>query len=141
MNKEINSNSFASLFKEVKIIDVSDFDDFVVQTYGRPYSFQQQDGCKSRGIEYFTVPVLHPEDFEKESIKEEVNGNEMGVRFKAWPARDPDQPLNSKDGWDRNHGLDLFWERNFYPHIDMLINDLYNKGLIEAGEYAIDIDW
>lgn len=127
--------------KEVKIIDVSDFDDLVVKTYERPYSFQQQDGCKSRGVEYFTIPVSHPEDYENDSIEEEVDGDEMGVSFSAWLARDPKQQLKSEDEWDRNSGLESFWEISFYPHIDMLLNDLYNKGLIEAGEYAIDIDW
>lgn len=32
--------------KSVKIIEVNDFDNLVSKTYGRTYSFQQQDGCK-----------------------------------------------------------------------------------------------
>ena len=35
----------------------------------------------------------------------------------------------------------MFWERNFYPHVEMVMNDLHAKGLVEAGEYVIDIDW
>lgn len=65
----------------------------------------------------------------------------MGVSFKAWLARDPKQPLNSPDEWDRKNGLSLWWQRNFYPDVQMVANDLYEKGLIEAGEYVIDIDW
>lgn len=127
--------------KTKQIIDVSDFDDLVQKTYGRIYSFQQQDGCKDRGVEYFTVPVEYPEDYENDVIPEEVNGEEMGVSFKAWLDRDPNQKLNTDDEWDRENGLSLFWERNFYPHVDMILNDLHAKGLIEAGEYGIDIDW
>ena len=38
-------------------------------------------------------------------------------------------------------GLQLFWERNFYPDVQMIANNLHAKGLIEAGDYVIDIDW
>ena len=38
------------IIKSVKMIEVSDLDDIVVKTYGRPYNFQQQDGCKGREI-------------------------------------------------------------------------------------------
>ena len=32
------------MFKKVNMIDVSDFDQLVEDTYGKIYSFQQQDG-------------------------------------------------------------------------------------------------
>ena len=35
----------------------------------------------------------------------------------------------------------LFWERNFYPNVNMIANDLHSKGLLESGEYIIVIDW
>ena len=126
--------------KNVQMIDVSDWDDLVQQTYGRIYNFQQQDGCKERGTFSFTVPS-HAYDYENDTIPEEVNGNEMGVSFKAWLARDPKQKLDTNDEWDRENGLSLFWERNFYPDIQMIANDLHAKGLIEAGKYVINIDW
>jgi hypothetical protein len=72
-----------------KMVDVQDFDNLVVETYGKPYNFQQQDGCKSCGVEYFTVPLVHPYDFENDTIPEVINGDEYGVSFKAWLARDP----------------------------------------------------
>lgn len=62
----------------------------------------------------------------------------MGVSFKSWLARDPKE-------WKTipSYGYEvvLFWDRNFYPHISMVINDLYSKGLLPEGEYVIDIDW
>lgn len=125
---------------KVSMIKVNDWDKFVEETYNRPYSFQQQDGCKSRGIHPLTVPEEDPYDFEKDTIPEEVNGNTMGVSFKAWLARNPTQKLSSKNDqfdWLRR----LFWERNFYPDVNMIANDLYNKGLLDAGEYIINIDW
>jgi len=122
------------------MIDVSDWDNLVQETYGRIYNFQQQDGCKERGTFSLTVPS-HAYDYENDTIPEKVNGNEMGVSFKAWLARDPKQKLDTDDEWDRENGLDLFWERNFDPDIQMIANDLYAKGLIEKGKYVINIDW
>lgn len=123
------------------VIELQDWNGFVSEHYCKIYNFQQQEGCKDRGIFEFSVPYKYPEDFENDTIPEVVNGYEMGVSFKAWLERDIKQPLNSKDQWDREYGLDLFWKRNFYPHISMIINDLHEKGLLPAGEYVINIDW
>lgn len=45
-----------------------------------------------------------------------------------------------KMGW-HDWQLNLFWERNFYPDIHVIANDLCKKGLLLAGEYDIKIDW
>jgi hypothetical protein len=129
--------------KTIQSISVQDWDKLVRETYGRIYSFQQQDGCKDRGVEYIMVPepAEYCEDFENDTVPEEVNSDAMGVSFKAWLTRDPKQKLNSRDEWEREHGLDLFWKRNFYPHVSMVANDLHAKGLLPAGEYQIVIDW
>jgi hypothetical protein len=58
--------------------------------------------------------------------------------FKSWLERDPKQ---SVDGDSTDWRIGLFWERNFYPDISMIINDLYSKGLLDAGTYEIDINW
>lgn len=136
--------------KETKVIELSDWDDLVTKTYNKPYSFQQQDDCKVRGVYYLTVPgrgvyyltVPGPaDDYENDTLPEIVNHPEMGVSFKAWLERDPKQKLNSDDEWDREHGTNLWWERNFYPDVQMIANDLHEKGLMEAGKYIINIDW
>lgn len=128
--------------KNIKIISVQDWDDLVSKTYGKIYSFQQQDNCKDRGIEYFSVPTEEPEDYKNDTISEIVNSSEMGVSFKAWLKRDPKKPIPKEGEYDNEHlMLELFWDRNFYPHLEVLANDLYNKGLLEAGNYAIEIDW
>lgn len=126
--------------RKVNVIDVDDWDELVSETYGRPYSFQQQDECKPRQHVYITVPVEHPEDYKNDTVPEVVNHPEMGVSFKAWLERDPEQKLPGKDDQD-SWSLGLWWDRNFYPHVDMIINDLHSKGLLEAGDYNIDIDW
>jgi hypothetical protein len=125
----------------IQSIDLQDWDNLVVETYGRPYSLQQQDGCKDRGLEYLIVPYPYVDDYEDETITEEVNGEEMGVSFAAWLARDPKQPSNAPNGPRDDYDLERFWERNFYPSLNMVADDLHNKGLLPAGEYQIVIDW
>ncbi len=121
------------------VVEVQDWDRLVTETYKRPYAFQQQDGCKSRGIFRFSVPDDDPvgEDFENDTVEEKVNGNEMGVSFKAWLERDPKKSINGETGYN----IGLWWDRNFYPDIQMVANDLHSKGLLDAGDYTIDIDW
>ena len=34
-----------------------------------------------------------------------------------------------------------WWERHFYPKPQIVLNDLYEKGLIFPGKYKIKIDW
>lgn len=122
-----------------KVIEVSDWDELVEKTYGKPYSFQQQNGCQDRGVIDLTIPSdWADDDSMNDSIPEEINGEEMGVKFQVWLDRDPQEWKGTKD--DALY-LDLFWSRNFYPDLYTLANDLHAKGLIEAGDYSINIDW
>lgn len=125
--------------KKTLMIESYDWDNLVVATYGRPYCFQQQDGCKGRGIEEITVPDDDDDwDYTNETIPEEVNHEEMGVSFAAWLERDPKQLLKDRDEqWATN----MWWERNFYPHVQMVANDLHKRGLLYSGTYVINIDW
>lgn len=127
--------------KNIKIIEVDDWDDLIQKTYNKPYSFQQQEGCRDRCVFKFSVPVNQYEMEEQEEcmndeIPEEINGDLMGIKFNKWLERDISKPVGEHE-W----GIELFWDRNFYPSTLTLINDLYQKGLIEMGEYAIDVDW
>lgn len=126
--------------KTEKVIDVAEWDKLVQETYGRPYSFQQQSGCQDRGIRRITVPEEEEDNECPDTVLEKVNGPEMGVNFKAWLSRDPAQKLPAPDEQE-DYCLRLWWERNFYPPIQSVANDLHAKGLLEVGEYAIDIDW
>lgn len=128
-------------YTNVKSIDLSDWDHLVSTVYGRVYNLQQQDGCRERQTVNFTVPDYDDYDYPNDTVPEEVNHSKMGVSFKAWLARDPKKPLDAKDNWDRAHGLTMWWERNFYPDMQMVANDLYERGFMEAGDYQIVIDW
>ena len=122
-----------------KLIEVRDWNDLVENTYGKPYNFQQQDGCQNRGLVGLTIPSKWTDDEEmNDAVPEVINGSEMGVKFDVWLKRDPQE-------WNGNEGdktsLDLFWYRNFYPDLQTIANDLHSKGLIKAGNYSINIDW
>ena len=70
-------------YTPINKIEVNDWDKFVQKVYGKKYDFQQQDGCKSRGTYEFSVPPTYVDDYEDDEIPIEVNGDEMGVSFKA----------------------------------------------------------
>ncbi len=123
------------------VIDDSDWDELVQKTYGRPYHFQQQEGCQNRGGFGLTVPE-EANDFPNDTVLEIVNGPKMGVSFKAWLERDPKQILKENDACrEEQWCIDMWWDRNFYPDIQMVANDLHEKGLLDAGEYLIDVNW
>jgi len=122
--------------RQENVVEVQDWDALVVETYGRPYSFQQQDGCKARGVWRFSVPD-EAEDYERDTIPEKINGDEMGVSFEAWLNGDPKASVAG----EKDYCIGLWWDRNFYPDMQMIANDLHEKGLLEAGDYTINIDW
>ncbi len=128
------------IYTEKRVIDSFDWDDLVQKTYGRPYCFQQQWGCQDRGVRNLTISASEGYDDSSmnDSIPEVINGEQMGVKFDVWLKRDPTEWNGDKED---ERFLDMFWERNFFPDIDMVANDLCKKGLIEAGDYIINIDW
>jgi hypothetical protein len=125
--------------KTQQVIELGDWDNLVISTYGKPYSFQQQYGCQDRGNFPITIPSEYDDDFENDTIPDEINGDEEGVSFAAWLARDPEEW--NGDPKDKFLCKSLFWSRNWYPDIQTVANDLHDKGLIPVGDYVIEIDW
>ena len=127
---------------------MQDFDALVKEVYKRPYCYQQQDGCHSRGVVRFTAPLGYGCDslealmedcnYTRTEIPEVVNGKERGVSFAAWLARDPEKLIPGRD--DR-WATDLWWHRNFYPNFSILVYDLHRLGHLPDGEYIMIIDW
>jgi len=67
-------------YNKTNMIEVDDWDNFISDTYKKPYSFQQQEGCKSRGTFSFNVPSDYTDDDEmNDEIPIEINGEIMGV--------------------------------------------------------------
>jgi len=124
------------------VIDDSDWDELVKETYGRPYCFQQQGECRDRGVYRFKVPDTFDYDkYTEDDVSDDAEDNAtnyMGVKFAKWLERDPNQPLlNQTDDWQ----LEMWWERDFYPDLNVVANDLHKRGLLDAGEYTIDVNW
>lgn len=122
-----------------KVVEVSEWDRLVEEVYGKPYNFQQQDGCKSRGTHDLGVPTGWETTGDDEEY--ELDGNWDYVPLKVWISKDPktfpEGEEYDKYEWQRN----IFWERDFYPDIDEIADDLYKRGLLKEGSYLINIDW
>lgn len=139
--------------KQVHYLSDSEWDAFVSEVYGKPYCLQQQDDCYPNGsTKRFTVDAkdvgvapnpdywVHPRDycFEIKPTDSLDDIEEQGVGLDAWLARDPKEPLPVQV---YDHELELFWQHNFYPVFDDVVTDLASRGLLEPGEYVIDISW
>lgn len=126
--------------KQINIINDHDWDELVKKTYGRPYCFQQQGDCRERGTYYFGVP----DDYDYDDEIDEMRGGENGlVSLRTWLARDPTTnglPLDDKYR-DKPSFHNTWWERDFYPCVESVANDLYRRGLLTEGEYGIHVDW
>jgi hypothetical protein len=124
--------------QNVKLVNLDDWNNLVINTYNKPYAFQSQN--KRNKISFFQIDVpLHfdNEELLPESIPE--GSSQYGVQFQSWLKRDPSQPIgDDKNQWH----IDIWWEQHFYPSIHTLANDLFKKGLIEEGTYIIKMkEW
>lgn len=128
--------------QQVTLLSVREWDKLVESTYGKPYNFQQQDGVKERGIYQIQVPCWYAEEFDVEN-NELRSKHDMQVSFKGWLKRSVDEPLGEmwQRPWTNEGSLILWWERQFYPAVEMIANDLHQKGLLPTGDYVINIDW
>lgn len=129
---------------QVTLISDDEWDKLVQDTYKRPYCFQQQDGCKERGLYEFSVSKEAygwVDEYENDTVPEESNHEEMGVSFKAWLERSPEQKITADYNYDTCWHTKVWWERNFYPSLDMIIADLFERCILPEGEYAININW
>lgn len=107
-------------FEERKIIQSSDWDKFVCETYGRPYCFQQQAGYRDRGTYEFTVPDPYGIEFCGPISLSEWANEEI----------DPNPPLK----------ITFHWHRIFHPDYMEVASDLHKRGLIKSGTYYIEVD-
>lgn len=156
--------------KIVKQINESEFSELVRKTYNRPYRLQQTDGCYSRGSFTLTISSNGCEAYPTTAMSNGGDG-ESPVSFQEWIQRDRNEPIpisekdieayealknssiSNKSFYDPNNesnkksrevgGLlnTLWWEREFYPDLNELLDDMLSRGLIEEGEYEMEIDW
>lgn len=127
--------------KNVKLIESYELDKFIEKIYGKPYSFQQQAGCIERGIHNIEIigEKYESSDDLPDTVKEEINGDDMCVSFESWLKTDPSEH-KERNGWS-DWEVKLFWARNFYPCLEDVMEDLCKKGHIKPGQYTINVDW
>lgn len=118
-------------YKVVRQIDCWDWDEYIKTHYNKPYKFQQQAGCRDRGSVAITVPADPDDDFDDDWRSKQVS-------LQEWIDAEFD---GSFDNTIEEYRTKLEGNRNFYPPLAEVINDLYDKGLLEAGDYEIIVDW
>lgn len=119
---------------DLKIIDASDWSQLVKETYNLPYNLRWQDDGIEGGIIILKVPT---KGYDYDSTPENIDFNEgRGISFKSWLTHNPKE-------WEPDFSeipfLERFGKYNFYPHLEILANDLYQKGLLPAGDYGINV--
>lgn len=117
-----------------QIIDIRDFDNLVEETYGRPYSLQQQNFMGQETYYDFEVPESWDGwDFD---------GFEgYPVPFKEWCEADPEIDPKTGRPWSPSYEKRLHWEREFYPDFEELMHDLNLRGELDPGKYSIHVWW
>ncbi len=118
--------------RQITLIWESDFSKMVSEVYGRPYRFQQQGDMKGQdSIEKFEVS-----DFDDETDPDEYFRGAYSLPSLAdWLAAEPPTKENY------SHAEELRWDREFYPPFEEVVHDLYKRGLIDKGNYALHIWW
>lgn len=117
-------------FSTKKIIEVDEWDELVKKTYQKPYyNFQQQDGCQDRGLVRINIP-------------DKPYNTDPDITLQEWLDADPNEPVDDGDSSaSEDWYIEMYWEREFYPSLQVVANDLHLKGLLPRGEYHINIDW
>ena len=129
--------------EKLNVISDANWSRFVSETYGRPYwfSYQRWRDQGEKGLYRFTLPLEDIEEFDEHGecdVEDIPKPKWFGVKFEYWLERDPKKPLV---GQTKDEQLEDWWENSFYPSHEVIANDLFNKGILEAGDYAIGVDW
>lgn len=118
-------------FKQINQIDSGDFDKFIRSFYKKPYCIQQQNGCMSRGAIEFSIPLINDDSIlfnvELFDYLDDLPS------LQEWLLKDPSEKVEGITF------LDIYWERDFYPKLSEILNDLYEKQKIVEGDYQIVI--
>jgi hypothetical protein len=137
--------------RDVKLIDVHDLEELIRSTYQRPYSViygglagSFGDGNHQETMLAVTVPA--PPDLDELTHQEYYSDYErknfVRPSFDEWR----DQPEPEVTTYERTAAGELRprrWdlEREYACALQPLLNDLHERGEIEAGEYVIHIWW
>lgn len=119
--------------KTIEVVPCEEFDELVRKTYNRPYCIQQQNNTALETI--VKININNAQDYPSVKIEGHPDVWDIdGVSFADWINRDPKEKLNDMmDDWE----IDLWWQRHFYPELNTIAKDLYQKGLLDKKTYKI----
>lgn len=100
--------------------------ELITETYGRPYRLQQ--GGMGEFLGQDTIVSV--------SVPEEADDVDVQL-FAIWLQQDATPPADSIARWKWK----LEWERYKAAPIQPILNDLHEKGLLDAGDYVIHVWW
>ena len=105
----------------IRQVSDTDFDNLVMETYGKSYAIQQQEGCRDRGVIYISVPPLYDINVNEypDTIEQAIDEDMYGVRWEDWLAVNPNDERLGEEDWEREMAL----QRNVYPPMHDLINE------------------
>lgn len=113
----------------VQVIWEHDFNKVVQSVYGKPYVFQQQGDMLLGQNGYYPFTVHSAEKYQQ------WDATEIDAELTRWLSAEP--PQNA-----RAFTIQLWWERENYPDIDVILYDLaYRRGLMASGRYALHVWW
>jgi hypothetical protein len=124
-------------FKQINLVNHSDWDDLVSDVFGKPYRIREQDGGFSYGTHIDLDVPDYTGDFSRTTVPDDLDSVDYGVSFLTWLNRDPKEWKGDPDDEYRLH---TFWHRIFYPNIQYLANELNLLGYIPKGQYRIYFD-
>lgn len=111
----------------------ADFSKYVSEHYGRPYRLQQQGDMMAQEASIrFSVP---PTDWYDE------NPTLAEWQAATPPAAERPDFTTDREGWQKHLDDQLRWDRDYYPDLETVVKDLYEKGLLDAGDYIIYAWW
>lgn len=108
------------------VLSETTFSKYVSELYGRPYQLQQQGDMLAQESSVALI-VPEPEDWnENPSLAE-------------WLAATP--PEEQGLGLSELLNEEMRWERQYYPSLEAVGNDLHARGLLDVGYYIIHVSW
>ena len=110
---------------QATVLHESEFSNLVRQTFERPYSLQQQGDMHSQ------------ESFIRFDVPAELEW-EHEPSLETWLATTPPDPEDHSMAAFTNR---LRWDREFYPDLQDIANELHARGQLDAGTYVLHVWW
>ena len=100
-------------YKTVKLVWESDLQDLILDTYGRRTEWAAEQEMSQNETRNFTVPSNRYVDEDSLTVAQ----------------------------WLAGETTELYGYTLVEPEMQLILNDLHARGLVEAGEYVVEVWW